>query len=701
MAASIRFAVCRSLNNFSRKSIRTYSRFTKSSVRLIQKGPRPHCQRNIQTCSYLLSQQEPVVDPDYHSIIKDTEKSQGDAEKLEFQAETRMLLDIVAKSLYSDKEVFVRELISNASDALEKLRHAQLSNAVSGVSLDTPHEIHIATDKQARTFTIQDTGIGMTKEEMINCLGTIARSGSKAFLEEVKKNETTSCAVNKIIGQFGVGFYSTFMVADKVEVYSKSHVPESKAYKWVSDGSGSFEIMEADGVQPGTKIVVHLKSDCREFSDEGTVKDIINKYSNFVGNPIYVNGKKANNVQAVWLMEPKETTPQMHNEFFRYIANSYDLPRFTLHYKTDSPINLRCLLYIPEGKPGLFEMSREVEVGVALYSQRVLIRSKADILPKWLRFVRGVVDSEDIPLNLSRELLQDSALIRKISTMITNKMLRFLHDQMKKDVEQYEKFHDDYGIFLKEGILSTSDQVLREDIAKLLLFESSIEPEGKKVSLAEYVSRMKEGQRDVYFLAAPSRHLAEVSPYYEAVRQKDVEVIFCYEPYDELVLFQLRQFDFKNIISVEKEMRREKENASVDDLGENAVPKEAAESLIKWLSTTLGPKVHKIIVTKRLSTHPCLISVEEMSAARHYVRTTLQTMTEEQRYKILEPTLELNLSHPIIKKLSLLQNENPKLAELLAHQVFDTAMVSAGLVDDPRKVTTNLNELLCLLLEKH
>ncbi|XP_054722979.1 heat shock protein 75 kDa, mitochondrial-like [Uloborus diversus] len=400
-------------------------------------------------------------------------------------------------------------------------------------------------------------------------------------------------------------------------------------------------------------------------------------------------------------MDPKETTQEMHNEFFRYIANSYDLPRYCLHYKTDSPINLRCLLYIPEGKPGLFEMSREVELGIALYSQRVLIKSKADILPKWLRFVRGVIDSEDIPLNLSRELLQDSALIRKISTMITNKLLRYLLDQMKKDPETYLQFHNDYSIFLKEGILSISDQVQKEEIAKLLLFESSLQAPEKKVSLAEYVTRMKEGQKDIYFLAAPSRHLAEVSPYFEAVKQKDVEVLFCYEPYDELVLFQLRQFDFKNIISVEKEMRREKEDTSVDDLGQDALPKEAADSLLKWLSNTLGSKVHKIKVTKRLSTHPCLISVEEMSAARHYVRTSLQTMTEEQRYKILEPTLELNLSHPIIKKMNSLQNSNPKLAELLAHQVFDAAMVSAGLVDDPRKVTTNLNELLTMLLEKY
>ncbi|XP_035222491.1 heat shock protein 75 kDa, mitochondrial-like, partial [Stegodyphus dumicola] len=299
MAASMRFSVCRSLHYFSRNTLHTYFKLTRRNLIPLQKGIHQETGRYIQTCSYLF-QQEPAQDPDYHTIIKDTEKYQGTPEKLEFQAETRMLLDIVAKSLYSDKEVFIRELISNASDALEKLRHAQLISGESGIDPDRPHEIHIATDKQARTFTIQDTGIGMTKEEMISNLGTIARSGSKAFLEELKKSETTSCAVNKIIGQFGVGFYSSFMVAEKVEVYSLSHKPGSKAYRWVSDGSGSYEIMEADGVQPGTKIVVYLKSDCREFADEGTIKDVIQKYSNFVNNPIFVNGKRANNLQAIW-----------------------------------------------------------------------------------------------------------------------------------------------------------------------------------------------------------------------------------------------------------------------------------------------------------------------------------------------------------------------------------------------------------------
>lgn len=324
-----------------------------------------------------------------------------------------MLLDIVARSLYSDKEVFIRELISNASDALEKFRYLSLTPEETKKIIDPDRslEIHISTDKHNRTLTIQDTGIGMTKDELNSNLGVIAKSGSKAFIEEFKSKQSSE----NIIGQFGVGFYSAFMVADKVEVFTRSP-NDSEGYKWSSDGTGTYEIQPAEGVTPGTKIVLYLKADCREFSDEDTIKEIIKKYSNFVGSPLFLNGKKANIVQPLWLADPKTITSDQHKEFYRFISGSYDFPRYTLHYKTDVPLSIRALLYFPEGKPGLFEMSRETESGVALYCKKVLIKNKTDnILPKWLRFVKGVVDSEDIPLNLSRELLQNSSLIRYIT----------------------------------------------------------------------------------------------------------------------------------------------------------------------------------------------------------------------------------------------------------------------------------------------
>uniref|UniRef100_A0A5F9CJJ5 Histidine kinase/HSP90-like ATPase domain-containing protein n=1 Tax=Oryctolagus cuniculus TaxID=9986 RepID=A0A5F9CJJ5_RABIT len=334
--------------------------------------------------------------------VRSTESVHGSVSKHEFQAETKKLLDIVARSLYSEKEVFIRELISNASDALEKLRH----KLVSGGQALPDMEIHLQTDAEKGTITIQDSGIGMTREELVSNLGTIARSGSKAFLEALQSQAEAS---SRIIGQFGVGFYSAFMVADRVEVYSRPAAPESQGHQWLSDGSGVFEVAEASGVKTGTKIILHLKPDCKAFSDEARVRDVVTKYSNFVSFPLYLNGKRINTLQAIWMMDPKGVSEEQHEEFYRYIAQAYDKPRYTLHYKTDAPLNIRSLFYVPETKPSMFDVSRELGSSVALYSRKVLIQTKAtDVLPKWLRFVRGVVDSEDIPLNLSRELLQES-----------------------------------------------------------------------------------------------------------------------------------------------------------------------------------------------------------------------------------------------------------------------------------------------------
>ncbi|XP_019865558.1 heat shock protein 75 kDa, mitochondrial [Aethina tumida] len=638
---------------------------------------------------------------DHHSIISDTEKPTGESTKYEFQAETRMLLDIVAKSLYSEKEVFIRELISNASDALEKFRYITLSDtemAKQFREVDRPLEIHISTDKQNRTLTIQDTGIGMTEEELKTNLGIIAKSGSKAFIEQIKEKQ--KAGDNNIIGQFGVGFYSAFMVADKVVVYTKSSKSD-QGYMWSSDGSGTYEIRPSDGVSYGTKIVIHLKNDCREFSDEETVKNILNKYSNFVGSPLYLNGTKANIVEPLWIADPKNVNAQQHNEFYRYISGCYDVPRYTLHYKTDVPLSIRALLYFPEGKPGLFEMSRETESGVALYTKKILIKSKTDnILPKWLRFIKGVVDSEDIPLNLSRELLQNSALISKLRNVLTSRVLKFLLDQLKKDQSEYEKFYADYGLFLKEGIITNSNQMEKEDTAKLLLFESSHMEPGKKITLTDYISRTKEN-KSIFYLAAPSRALAEASPYYESLKQRAQEVLFCYEPYDELVLMQLQQFKGHRVVSVEKDMREDKTANDLSNLGDDSLKRSEINDLTSFLKTKLQGKAADVNATSRLDAHPCVVTVEEMAAARHFIKTQSHQLSEDRRYAILQPKFEINPKHPIIKKLHKLTKDNPELADLLAKQLFANSMVGAGLVDDPRTLLTSMNDLLVKALENH
>lgn len=632
-----------------------------------------------------------------HNIITDSEKLKGSLSKHEFQAETKQLLDIVARSLYSEKEVFIRELISNGSDALEKLRHRLVSSG----NPQGPLEIHLQTDVDKRTLTVQDTGLGMTREELIQNLGTIAHSGSKAFLQALQGQAE---AGSSIIGQFGVGFYSAFMVADRVEVFTQAAEPSSPAHHWVSDGSGMFEVTEALDVTPGTKIVIHLKEDCKEFANEDRVKEVVTKYSNFVSFPIYLNGRRLNTLQALWMMDPKEISEWQHEEFYRYVAKAYDKPRYVLQYRADAPLNIRSVFYVPDTKPSMFDVSREMGSSVALYSRKVLILTKAsDILPKWLRFLRGVVDSEDIPLNLSRELLQESALIRKLREVLQQRVIKFLLEQGKKDPEKFLKFYDDYGLFVREGIVTATDQNVKEEIGKLLRFESSALPAGEVSSLAEYGGRMKAGSRNIYYLCAPTRQLALHSPYFEAMKQKEMEVLFCYDQFDELTLLHLREFDKKKMISVEtgivvdhyKEEKYEDSKAATERLSDAE-----AEGLVAWMRNGLGERVANIKLTPRLDTHPAMVTVLEMGAARHFLRTQQLAGSSEERAQVLQPTLEINSSHVLIKKLNELRDGDPELACLLLDQIYDNAMIAAGLNDDPRPMIGRLNQLLSRALER-
>uniref|UniRef100_A0A8C7P006 Heat shock protein 75 kDa, mitochondrial n=1 Tax=Oncorhynchus mykiss TaxID=8022 RepID=A0A8C7P006_ONCMY len=658
----------------------------------------------LTQCSYYSTKEAEDKAPEeepLHTIIQDTENVQGTFSKHEFQAETKKLLDIVARSLYSEKEVFIRELISNGSDALEKLRH----KLITGGGDTAPMEIHLQTDQAKGTFTIQDTGVGMNQEELVANLGTIARSGSKAFLESLQSQAEAS---SSIIGQFGVGFYSAFMVADRVDVYSQSAEPSSPGYKWSSDGSGVFEIAEASGVRPGTKIVLHLKDDCKEFSAEDRtfhIYKVVTKYSNFVSFPVFLNGRRLNTLQALWMMEPKSISEWQHEEFYRYVAQSYDKPRYTLHYRADAPVNIRSIFYVPDVKPSMFDVSREMGSSVALYSRKVLIQTKAtEILPKWLRFLRGVVDSEDIPLNLSRELLQESTLIRKLRDVLQQRIIKFLMDQSKKEPEKYAKFFEDYGLFIREGIVTTQEQDVREDIGKLLRFESSVLPAGQQTNLKEYGSRMKAGTRNIYYLCAPNRHLAEHSPYFEAMKQKDMEVLFCYEQFDELTLLHLREFDKKKLISVETDIvvdHYKEEKYQDSKPASERLTEEQTEDLISWMRNNLGNRVTNIKVTPRLDTHPAMITVLEMGAARHFLRTQQMARSTEERAQILQPTLEINAGHDLIKKMHSLKESDSALAQLLLEQIYDNAMIAAGLNDDPRPMIARLNNLLTRALEKH
>ncbi|XP_029015870.1 heat shock protein 75 kDa, mitochondrial [Betta splendens] len=652
-----------------------------------------------QQVSYSTQEAEKAPEDDpIHTIITDRESVQGSASKHEFQADTRKLLDIVAKSLYSEREVFIRELISNSSDSLEKLRHHSLT----AWGMRSQLEIHLQTDASKRTFTIQDTGMGMSKEELVSNLGTIAHSGSKAFLEALDNQGKVS---STIIGQFGVGFYSSFVVAKQVEVYSRSAEPGAPGYRWSSDGSGVYEIAEATGVQPGTKIVLHLKDECEDFSFEDKVKEVVTKYSNFVGFPIYLNGRRLNSMQALWVMDPKEIDDWKYGEFYRFIGKTSGEPRYTFHYRADAPLNIQGIFYVPHEKPNMFEVNADTSSKVSLYSRKVLIQSKSShILPRWLRFLHGVVDSEDIPLNLSRELLQESPLLMKIRDVLEARLIRFLLHQSKKDPEKYCNFLDDYRLYISEGIITTENQHSKENIAKLLQYESSALPAGQQTSLTDYISRMKPDCRNIYYLFAPSREIAEQSPYFEAMKQKNHEVLFCYKDYDEVTVLRLGEFDKKRLMSVEADIVVDhyKEEKFEDTIPESErLTQEQANELMTWMKESLGPRVANVKLTPRLNTHPAMITQMELGATRRVLRTHQLSEAPVGRDLLTHATLEINAGHFLIKKLYELKDTNSEMAALLFAQIYDNAMIAAGLLDDARPIVSRLNELLSKALEKY
>lgn len=451
--------------------------------------------------------------------------------------------------------------------------------------------------------------------------------------------------------------------------------------------------------------MLRLRGDAEEFSRAATVEAVLRRYSSFVSAPIFLNGKRVNALQPLWLRNPKEVTPEEHEEFYRFQANTYDRPRYIINYRTEAPLDIRALFYVPERKPSLFEMSQEAMndsdgSGVSLYSRRVMVLNKAQtILPKWLRFLKGVIDSEDVPLNLSRELLQSTSLIRKLSDVLTARVIKFFVDKAKKDPEGYKEFYKDYDLYLKEGIVMSQDQKTKEDIGQLLRFETSSLPAGETTSLAEYVSRMAPLKRRILFLSAPSRALAESSPYLENVAHDKVEVLFLYEPYDELVLMQLGQYQQKEMRSLESEAAPAAEQDQKDAEAAKTAEEEsggALSGLSAYVQASLGAKVKEVRLTRRLASHPCVLQVKEMGAVRHFLRTSLADKTEEERLKLMEAVLELNATHPLIVRLGALRHTDSRLADLLCQQLLDNAMTTAGLLQDPRSMVSRLNELLTL-----
>ena len=604
-------------------------------------------------------------------------------ETKEFQTEIRQLLDIVIHSLYTDREIFLRELISNAADAMEKLRYTQLTGP-EVKDKDLSLEIHIDTDDAAHTLTITDTGIGMTKEELVNNIGTIAHSGSKEFIKHLSANGDQKDL--NLIGQFGVGFYSAFMVADKVTLYTRSYSMEGESFVWESDGVGSYTITEGEDLTRGTKMVLHLKEDAYEFAKEETVQRIIKQYSSFVPYPILVNGQKVNTVDALWTKNKNEITDEEYNEFYKFIANAHDEPLFRLHFSSDAPININTLLFVPKENLEQFGFGR-TELGVNLYCKKVLIQEKPPlVLPEWLRFLRGVMDSEELPLNISRETMQDSALISKLNKAVTSRFLKFLDGQATSEPEKYKEFWEKFNFFIKEG--AANDFTHRKELVKLLQFESSNTPSGETISLAAYVGRMKEDQTSIYYVNGPTREGIEAGPYLEVFRDKGYEVIFTYAAIDDYIFGAIGEYEGKKLISADQS-----DLDIVNDQkarSELALSAEEVKALTDWFKEVLGSKVTEVRESKRLVDSPAVV-------LSPYGTNSMQRMMQLMNKDInnVGPSvLEINASHQMIKRLDEARKNEDVFAKIAAEQIFENAQIAAGLIIDPRGMVKRLNEIL-------
>ena len=625
------------------------------------------------------------------------ENAQTHVETKEFQAEVKKLLDIVIHSLYTEREIFLRELVSNAADALEKYRHQSLLEEETFDS-HLPLEINIEVDDDKKTLTITDTGIGMDRGELEGNLGTIAHSGSKTFFtnlaEEAKKD------VN-LIGQFGVGFYAAFMVADKVTVQSRSYRTDDSGHQWESDGAGSFTISPCPGIRRGTKIILGLKEDAHEFANHTRITSIIKRYSSFVSFPIKVADEEINTVQALWARSKNEIKDEEYTDFYKFVGNAVDEPLLRLHFSADAPLAIKSLLFAPDSNIEKMGFGR-TDPGVSLYCQRVLIdQHSKTILPEWLRFLKGVIDSEDLPLNISRQALQDNALVAKINKVVTSRFLKHLAETAKNEPETYEKFWTEFGAFLKEGVVS--DFLHREALGKLLRFESSASEPGKLTSLAEYVERMGEEQKEIYYISGASREDIEAGPYIEAFRKRDLEIIYTLDPIDDFVFSHLAVFDEKQLVSADRGDLKlpgdKEEESSEEKSAESKEEQKATEGLAAWMKEVLGDKVKEVQESKRLEDSPAII-VNPDGFMTSSMERLMRSSGQQGMQQFGAKNLEINGRHPLLKGLVELKKNDEPFARSVVEQIYDNATIQAGLMVEPRSMVERSYEILSRVVKQ-
>ncbi|MCY1035151.1 molecular chaperone HtpG [Corallococcus sp. BB11-1] len=618
-----------------------------------------------------------------------------------FQAEIQQLLSLVINSLYSHQEIFLRELVSNASDALDKLRFRAITEP--DLLKDEPAlELRIIPDADKGTLTIEDTGIGMTHDELVKNLGTIAHSGSREFLQALAQKGQKDM---QLIGQFGVGFYSAYLVADRVDVVSRAP-GESTAWRWASEAHGTFTVEPAEKATRGTAITLHLKPDQKEFLDEWKLRQLITQYSDYVGHPIKLQVTKqvgsgetqatqtalevVNKASALWQRPKSEVTDEQYQEFYKHLTHDYDQPLAWTHFKADGTQQFTGLLFVPKHPP--FDLNSQQQRGVRLFVKRVFIMDRCeDLVPQWLRFVRGVIDSDDLPLNVSREMLQDSAVVRAIRKHVVKKSLDLLEKMAKDKPDDYRTFWESFGTVVKEGL--TLETEYREKLGALVRYESSRE-EGL-TSLADYVTRMKEGQEAIYYVYGESRKAVADSPHLESLKKRGYEVLFMTDPVDEWAAQGLRDFQGKPLVSAlnadlklqsTDEEKKEKEQHS-----------EGLKGLTDRMKDVLREDVREVRVSDRLTDSPVCLVVSEGGSPAYLERLLKERGKGMPRMKRI---LEINPKHPVIEHLRGLIARDPSLPQVSEwiELLHDQALLTEGSpLSDPNRFARRMTALLTQL----
>ncbi len=613
---------------------------------------------------------------------------------MKFKTELEQLLHLITHSLYSHREVFLRELISNACDAIDKVRFEGLTNT-EVLDGDSDWKITLKADEEAQTLTISDNGIGMSRDAVVENLGTIAHSGTKAFLARAKEMNLKDNP--ELIGQFGVGFYASFMVADEVTVITKAHGED--AVQWKSKGTGSFTLDEADKQTRGTDVILHLKDDAKEYLEEWELRSVVKKFSDFVEHPIVLlttkkdedneteeeKEEQLNSQKAIWLRPKSEITDEEYGEFYKHISHDTNFPAETIHYNAEGAIEFKALLFIPEHKPFDLMMNNDPKSHLNLYVQRVFIGNDFEhLLPGYLRFVKGVVDSADLPLNVSREILQENPQLDKIRKNLVGRILKTLANMKKNDYKEYEIFHTNFSTILKEGL--QTDWENREKIADLLLFETTTKPAGEKTCFADYVENMASDQEEIYYLAGENRTSIENAPYLEAFKAEGKEVLLMTDPIDDFVIPQLFEYKGKKLKAVNKgELEEDKDKLKDEE--------KQFEGLIGFAKDLLVGVKEVKLTTRLKDSAACLVS-DEYSMSPH-IEEMMRRMGQEVPKR--ESVLELNPDHAVVRKLQALYDADatdPKV-EILTKLLHDQAVIASGAkLDDPSGFAARLNAVL-------